>query len=236
MGRNFSLFLFCLFCTCAVGGKKKVRLATATILEDTSHKIADFVSMSPNMSTDGIRKLDGLKLIVFDLGLPNILDLTLICGFFSPDYTLWPFYCDTHHTLPFTKKGSEIVDRYGSKIRTYSDSTKILKELHLLGYQLAVASRTSALEEAERLLEMLDWNKYFVSKQIYPGRKTTHMSKISKHTGVGYSEIVFFDDESRNIRDLSAVNVCSILVENGVDLSLIAQGLDTWIEMRNKSK
>jgi len=42
--------------------------------------------------------------------------------------------------------------------------------------------------------------------------------------------MLFFDDEYRNIRDLVSVGVCSILVEEGVDSNVIAEGLQKFAE------
>lgn len=54
---------------------------------------------------------------------------------------------------------------------------EILENLHNEGYQMAVASRTGAIEEAYSLVELFDWNKYFQYKEIYPGSKVTHFDR-----------------------------------------------------------
>lgn len=42
--------------------------------------------------------------------------------------------------------------------------------------------------------------------------------------------MLFFDDEPRNIRDLVSIGVCSILVDDGVDSKVIAEGLKKFAE------
>lgn len=42
--------------------------------------------------------------------------------------------------------------------------------------------------------------------------------------------MLFFDDEHRNIRDLSKLKVTCILVENGMTLQLLHEGLQKYAE------
>ncbi|KAI4502741.1 hypothetical protein M0802_001785 [Mischocyttarus mexicanus] len=149
------------------------------------------------------------KIIVFDL-----------------DYTLWPFWVDTHVTLPFTKsKKNEIVDANGKIVRYYKDVPDILNKLLVEGYELGIASRTSEIKGAKQLLNLFDWEKYFKYKEIYPNVKTAHFSQIKKLSNVEYKDMLFFDDEQRNITDLKKIGVLSILVENGVTHEVINNGL-----------
>lgn len=40
--------------------------------------------------------------------------------------------------------------------------------------------------------------------------------------------MIFFDDEHRNIRDLTGVGVLSILVKDGVDKNVVKNALDKY--------
>ncbi|XP_077503931.1 magnesium-dependent phosphatase 1-like isoform X2 [Amblyomma americanum] len=126
------------------------------------------------------------KLIVFDL-----------------DYTLWPFYVDTHVSPPFKKEKGKIVDRHGRKVDVYPDVPAMLQNLKSQNYQMGVASRTDDPDAARQLLTILDWNKYFPFQEIYPGCKVTHFNKFAQRTGFSYKQMLFFDDEMRNITDVS---------------------------------
>ncbi|XP_077626593.1 magnesium-dependent phosphatase 1 isoform X3 [Crocuta crocuta] len=86
---------------------------------------------------------------------------------FDLDYTLWPFWVDTHVDPPFHK------------------------------------GRTGEIEGANQLLELFDLDRYFVHREIYPGSKVTHFERLRQKTGVVFSEMIFFDDEKRNILDVS---------------------------------
>ncbi|XP_063216658.1 magnesium-dependent phosphatase 1-like [Bacillus rossius redtenbacheri] len=153
------------------------------------------------------------KLIVFDL-----------------DYTLWPFWVDTHVSPPFKMKGSKVVDSQGQEVKHYAEVPEVLRLLSAGGYLLGVASRTGEIAGANQLLDLFGWDKYFQFKEIYPGRKVTHFTKIRKDSGVPFSEMVFFDDEARNIRDLAEQGVVSVLVHNGVSKKVVEKGLKQFSE------
>ncbi|KAL1516884.1 hypothetical protein ABEB36_000721 [Hypothenemus hampei] len=160
-------------------------------------------------------KVENLKIIVFDL-----------------DYTLWPFWVDTHVTPPFQKKNNGVVDSYGSKVKYYPEVPEVLRNLKEEGYEIGVASRTSELHGAEQLLNLFDWNKYITYKEIYPGCKVTHFNKIKKQSNCNFDEMLFFDDETRNIHDLTKLGVVSILVRNGVTKHIIENGIQQFVEQR----
>ncbi|KAI1888745.1 hypothetical protein AGOR_G00171890 [Albula goreensis] len=131
------------------------------------------------------------KLIVFDL-----------------DYTLWPFWVDTHvDPLP-----------QGQKWRR--------------GLQLGVASRTGEVSGANQLLSLYNLNQYLSLKEIYPGSKVTHFNKLKADSGVQFSEMMFFDDEQRNITDVSRLGVHCVLVPNGVTMKLIREELVKFSQRR----
>lgn len=152
------------------------------------------------------------KIIVFDL-----------------DYTLWPFWVDTHVTPPF-KKGAQkkIVDSHGHTIRHYPDVPDVLKRLSEEGYELGVASRTSEIKGAKQLLDLFGWKKYFKYVEIFPGSKVTHFSNIRKNSQVEYKDMIFFDDEHRNIVDVGKLGVHAVFVGDGVTHRVIEEALQSF--------
>ena len=78
------------------------------------------------------------------------------------------------------------------------------------------------------MLRLLDWNKYCPFQEIYPGRKTTHFAKIKKESEIPYKEMLFFDDEHRNIRDISAIGVTCVFVKEPMSQDLLQRGLDMF--------
>lgn len=158
------------------------------------------------------------KLIVFDL-----------------DYTLWPLWVDTHVDLPVKRlPDGSIVDRKGDKITLYVDVIPILDEVKSAGIKVAFASRTGAIEEAESLLDIMDLNKYIIAKEIYPGSKIKHFSNFKTNLGIDYSEMVFFDDEERNIGDLLKLGVTAIHTPTGISWKYFKQGMAMFSSTRQQ--
>lgn len=80
------------------------------------------------------------------------------------------------HLFIFSQNG-DIVDTFNAKIKCYPQAPQVLQKLHMEGYILGVASRTSEIDGANQLLKLFDWDKYFTYKEIYPGCKITHFTR-----------------------------------------------------------
>lgn len=160
------------------------------------------------------------KLIVFDL-----------------DYTLWPFWVDTHVDPPFNKKtNGKVYDRYKKEVKFYPDVPDVLQNLHSKGFRLGIASRTSCGSEANDLTRLFDWDRFFHFRQIYPGSKTTHFLKLHKASGIAYEDMIFFDDEHRNIVEVGKMGVLCIFVEDGVSRKLVTEALQQFADRKRKTK
>ncbi|XP_021506008.1 magnesium-dependent phosphatase 1 isoform X2 [Meriones unguiculatus] len=154
--------------------------------------------------------------------LPKLVVLDL-------DYTLWPFWVDTHVDPPFHKnRDGTIRDRRGKNILLYPEVPEVLERLKSLGVPVAAASRTGEIEGANQLLELFDLVKYFAYREIYPGSKVTHFERLHHMTGFPFSQMVFFDDEKRNIIDIGRLGVTCIHTKNGMNLQVLAQGLEKF--------
>ncbi|XP_072765327.1 magnesium-dependent phosphatase 1 [Anoplolepis gracilipes] len=148
---------------------------------------------------------------------------------FDLDYTLWPFWVDTHVTPPF-RKGTQnkVVDAHGHTIKYYIDVPDVLKILSEEGYELGIASRTSEIKGAKQLLDLFDWKKYFKYIEIFPGSKVTHFLNIQKSSQVDYKDMLFFDDETRNITEVGKLGVHATLVRDGVTNHVIKNALQSF--------
>lgn len=132
------------------------------------------------------------------------------------------FYCfqNSHRTEP------QVKDKHGRIVNPFPEVRDILADLSAAGVVLGVASRTTEVKGARKLIETLGWDKYLTHKEIYPGCKITHFENLKKCTQFRYSEMLFFDDEERNIRDLTSIGVVSILVDDrGVNRKSLRDGL-----------
>ncbi|XP_050540551.1 magnesium-dependent phosphatase 1-like [Daktulosphaira vitifoliae] len=152
---------------------------------------------------------------------------------FDLDYTLWPFWVDTHVDPPFHKNSSgKIEDKRGQIIKCYPESSKVLEFLSLNKISISIASRTGEVDGAEQLLKLFGWNKFIQNKQIYPGSKVTHIKRISKATNVDLEDMVFFDDEHRNIVDLERLGMVCVLVKKGITMNVLMDGLKKFDSLR----
>jgi len=103
-------------------------------------------------------------------------------------------------------------------------------------YKIGAASRTGAVDIANELLQLFKWENYFHYKQIYPGSKVTHFQRLKKDSGLEYVDMIFFDDEERNIRDVEKLGVCCVYVENGVTMSLLNTAFKKFAESYNERR
>ncbi|XP_048218743.1 magnesium-dependent phosphatase 1 isoform X2 [Perognathus longimembris pacificus] len=101
---------------------------------------------------------------------------------FDLDYTLWPFWVDTHVDPPFHKdRDGTVRDRRGQEVRLYPEVTGVLGRLQGLGVPVAAASRTGEVQGADQLLELFSLARHFVHREIYPGSKVTHFERCHLH-------------------------------------------------------
>ncbi|XP_060112729.1 magnesium-dependent phosphatase 1 isoform X1 [Heteronotia binoei] len=148
---------------------------------------------------------------------------------FDLDYTLWPFWVDTHVDPPFQKgSNGNVWDRNGQAVKLYSEVPAVLERLHQEGIPMAAASRTGEVQGANQLLDLFSLDRFLRYKEIYPGSKVTHFQRLSQKSRVPLSQMLFFDDEDRNIRDVSKLGVTCIRVRNGMNLSLLKTGLEAF--------
>nr|VZI12993.1 unnamed protein product [Spirometra erinaceieuropaei] len=142
------------------------------------------------------------------------------------DGTLWPFDCDTYDGTKFHLKNGLVYDESNTTIAPYSSSESILKLLKAEpDIKLAVASRTTSPSVARQLLHMYSWSGLFDYMEIYPTSKIQHFTALRKKSNIPFSEMLFFDDLSWNISEVSRLGVHAHLVHNGVDAHVLRNAL-----------
>ena len=152
----------------------------------------------------------GLELVVFDL-----------------DFTLWDAggsWCDCL-SPPFRLESGRVVDRRGLHVRLYPDVMEIMAAMDAAGIPMGLASRTGEPEWARELLGLLGVAGRFGFEEIYPGGKPAHFAELRRQSGVDYHSMLFFDDESRNIRDIDALGVTCVEVRSGLSWEQLHRGL-----------
>lgn len=167
------------------------------------------------------------KLVVFDL-----------------DYTLWPFWIDTHVAPPpyaARDGGAHAVDRHGLALRLFPEVRAVLAALHARGVAVGVASRTNEPEWARALMGLLTVGNVggggattlaacVHHAEIFPGDKQAHFHRLARASGVAFGDMLFFDDEPRNIASVSRLGVTAVLVDDavGVSLAVLHDGVRRW--------
>ncbi|EPE06513.1 magnesium-dependent phosphatase [Ophiostoma piceae UAMH 11346] len=169
---------------------------------------------------------------------------------FDLDYTLWPFWVDTHVSAPVklgspgtTSKDGEfvpasVVDKFGESYAFYPDVPYMLQALPLAGVMMGIASRTHAPELAREFLahlkvphkakkEVRALDVFAAGLEIYPSNKLQHMTALHKRTAIPYEEFLFFDDESRNL-NVETLGVKMKLVKGALDWPMMEQGVKEW--------
>lgn len=152
---------------------------------------------------------------------------------FDLDETLWPWGVDDFVMKPpYRKVKDGVRDARGLRMDPFHDVPDILKQLHENGIPMAAASRTTYPEGANSLLKLFGWNEFLQFKEIYPGSKTTHFKRLAASSGASYDQMIFFDNESRNITDITKLGVTCILVDSyaGVTWKDVEQGFKAFAE------
>jgi magnesium-dependent phosphatase 1 len=142
---------------------------------------------------------------------------------FDLDFTLWDCggtWCDCTSPPYWREKGS-VVDSAGRSISLYPHVPGILQKLKKDDHKLAAASRTHEPDWARELLHLLGISDLFDWKEIYPGPKIPHFKNLKEKSGIPYDQMIFFDDEMRNIYDISRLGVHAIHVEEGLERSYV---------------
>ncbi len=174
---------------------------------------------------------------------------------FDLDYTLWPFWVDAHVAPPLKANAAHTAaaDRHGEEFAFYGDVPAILQLLPRASpehpVRLGVASRTPTPGIARDLLKMLhlpavpaagqkarkSGDAFDAGMEIYPGSKMKHFEVLQKRTGIAYEDMLFFDDESRNM-ETEKLGVTMWLIRDGVTWTEIEKGVEEWRKRRGYKK
>lgn len=154
--------------------------------------------------------------------LPGLVVLDL-------DFTLWDCggrWVDCVSPPFFSDAEGSVRDQTGAEMRLYDEVTEILDFFQQLEIPLAVASRTTDPPLARQLMGLLGIAGRFEYEEIYPGSKVQHFRAIrGRFSGSSYREMLFFDDEDRNIKEVSGLGVESHLVAAGLGWPVVRRAL-----------
>ncbi|XP_022188665.2 magnesium-dependent phosphatase 1 isoform X1 [Nilaparvata lugens] len=155
------------------------------------------------------------KLIVFDL-----------------DHTLWPFKID-ECVFPFRRKSDgRVVDGSNTnELKLFPEVLETLQTLRDEKHCLAVASRIKDIAGAYQVLHFLQIYNLFTFVKIYPGYKIPHFRMLQRKSGIDFVDMLFFDDDRRNLRDVKRLGVTTFQVIEGINKKTVENG---FTEFANK--
>ncbi|RMD41255.1 hypothetical protein DV735_g3861, partial [Chaetothyriales sp. CBS 134920] len=162
-----------------------------------------------------------------DLPLPSVF-------VFDLDYTLWPFWVDTHCAPPLkpvistaTAAGSGGSKSASSSAASSAEVTK-LRDRHGEDFGFYDTKPFKAIV-------------LFTAPQIYPGDKVTHFKKIQavltttasttavNPNAIAFEDMIFFDDEARNRNVETELGVTFVLVRDGLTRDDVDRGVWEWL-------
>eukprot|EP00899_Mesostigma_viride_P014509 jgi/Mesvir1/23059/Mv10590-RA.1 len=170
--------------------------------------------------------------------VPRVLQLASRkprCITFDLDYTLWPLYVDCDVTLPLKNNGKYVEDACRRRLDLFPEARAVLEGVKSAGIDLAVASRTSAKKEARELMQALGITHMFRVAEIYPGSKIPHLNNIAKTIGCELTDILFFDDEHRNIVDATSIGVTAVFLPDGITLRHFEAGVEEFAKKSRRT-
>ena len=145
---------------------------------------------------------------------------------FDLDFTLWNAggtWCD-NTSPPYRQVNNHVVDSENNTLFLYPNVHSILAELNK-EYLLAVASRTYQPQWARELMQLFHIHSYFSYFEIYPLSKTEHFHHLQHQSQIPYLEMLFFDDEMRNVDEVAQLGVTTVLVDEGITQEMIDRHL-----------
>ena len=145
------------------------------------------------------------------------------------------------HSLPtHTHQSNSIRQKW--EIEAFEHTRPLLQAFLEADLRVAFASRTeepSWAHEVIKIFQVDDQGRcladYAHACEIYPTSKDKHFKALAKKLDVGFEEMLFFDDERRNIHDVSRLGVVSIHCEDGISLAVLEQGLRRFRERAAKT-
>ena len=177
--------------------------------------------------------MTALKLAVFDL-----------------DFTVWKPEMYELHGPPKVKKvkssvdGQEsrmkVTDRIGTEITIFDGASYALSKINELrekegmDIQAAVASRTDEPGWAQICMDSLTVHDgktltaCFDHVEIGFNDKKWHFKRLKENTGIDYEEMVFFDNEMRNINSVGQLGVKCVYTPDGMNREHWHQALELF--------
>ena len=127
------------------------------------------------------------------------------------------------------RKIERVIDSGGRSLRLYSEVPLILKRLEAKRFPMGLASRSSQPLSARDLLKLFGISGSFAYQEVFPGSKLAQFENFAAASGSQYSEMLFLDDELRNVHEVGGMRVHCVEVKTGINLNVFESGLDLFL-------
>ncbi|KAG8469765.1 hypothetical protein KFE25_006220 [Diacronema lutheri] len=132
----------------------------------------------------------------------------------------------------------------GTPVRLLGETRSIFARLYAEGRPVGVASRSDEPEWARECLRkfIVDdagtsmWDVAGKGRlvEIYKGSKTEHFKQLQQKTAVPFTQMLFFDDDPSNIRDVSRLGVTCILTPQGMTAEKYDEGIRAFMSAKER--
>ena len=154
---------------------------------------------------------------------------------FDLDFTLWYPEMYELEGAPFKLVNGNIFDSAGEQVNLFDDVSEILMRIktEFLNTKIAVASRTTYPHWANTCLELFTIGPHSLKSvihhsEIYPENKQIHFQELHQKTGIPFENMLFFDNEVWNCREVEQLGVLSIHTPRGLTLKDFNMGLKRY--------
>lgn len=151
---------------------------------------------------------------------------------FDLDDTLWRGDIDCTYGPPYTFHQDKVQDKRRHSFALCNDVIKIMHSLFTAKVKIAYASRTWSPEWATRALETIHIDSNGNSLlSICSSRawgdisKDNHLRKIRSELEIPYHEMLFFDNEERNVPPVAKLGVHAHHCPSGMNWEIFIQAL-----------
>ncbi len=142
---------------------------------------------------------------------------------------------------PFTlRPDGDLTDNHGNHIKLIGDVRDIMYELKTnpkwQDTKVAIASKCNEPDWADECLDKFELPEKIKLRSVfdqnlidvYFGTKQHHLKEISKKSGIKLNEMIFFDNQMDNCRDVAAIDVTVAYTPCGVTRAIFEKVLEAY--------
>ena len=152
-------------------------------------------------------------------------------------------------TFRVHSNGRDLIDRSGTSVTLLGISSEILADIHSNEHfrrtetKIAWVSCTDEPEWVEECLHKFQTShrkslhSVADSSEIYKANKQSHFRNLQKqYPHISFQEMLFFDNESGNIRNVERLGVKCVYAPSGMTKEIWEEGLRKFHESNNRMK